>query len=768
MLVAILLCFIIAVLASRVVAIFGATVAAWVLALLPLGLFIKFITLIPLIARGGQAISTTPFWPAYGIDFTFYADGLSNLFALLISGIGILIVIYSGAYLAKRPDLGRFYRYLFFFMGSMLGLVLSDNLIMLFIFWELTTLSSFLLIGFDNHKAVARAAALQGLLVTALGGLALLAGFLLIRWCSGTFLFSQMLHTFSLQFNPFYLAIVILVLIGAFTKSAQFPSHFWLPNAMAAPTPVSAYLHSATMVQAGVYLVARMTPILGHTQLWFWLLTTFGSLTMVVTAMLALRSDDMKRMLAYSTTMALGLLMFLLATDQPAMVQAAILFFFAHALYKAGLFLAVGNIDHAAGSRNLSEVSGLGRALPWTLLGMAICAASMAGLPPLVGFISKEAVYEAKLAGGTGEEILIFIVILTNVIFAVISGLVIFKPFCGQRRVKQQPHEAPRGQWLAVMVLALASLAFGLLPYSIDGRIITPAVQAVVSRAKGVELSLWHGVGIELLLTIVTLVIAVVVYFLYGRISRILRWFARYDRFGAEAGYDLVLKIIEQVAQLSHWLQSGYLSRYIAITLLAPALTVIVLLIYLQHWPIAHFVPHGLSWFDWLVAALVFAAALAVTITRHYIAAITYLSMVGIGSTLIFLRYGAPDVAMTQILVDTLTIIIVVLALYRLPRLPQMFEIPRWVAWRNGVIAIVVGLLVTLLMLAVITVPFSRFITLFYGRNAYVLAHGRNIVNVILVDFRAFDTLGEILVVALSAIGVYGLLKSRQLRKRRH
>ena len=593
MLIAILLCFVAALLASRVVAVLGSA-AGWVLALLPLGLFIKFISFVPIIAQGGQIVSTTPFWPAFGVNFDFYVDGLSNLFALLITGIGVLIVIYSGYYLAGNKGLGRFYRYLFFFMGSMLGIVITDNLILLFVFWELTTLSSFLLIGFQSDQVVARAAAQQGLLVTALGGLALLAGFLLIQWVSHTFLLSQLLHFNGpiFQQHTFYFAIVILILLGALTKSAQFPFHFWLPNAMAAPTPVSAYLHSATMVQAGIYLVARMTPILGHTSLWFGLLTTFGSLTMVVTGILALRSDDMKRLLAYSTTMALGLLIFLLASDKTKMVQAAILFFFAHALYKAGLFLAVGNIDHAAGSRNLSEVSGLGRALPWTLFGMVICAASMAGLPPLVGFISKEAIYGAKLLGGSLEQLLILVAIFTNILFALIAALVVFKPFCGRYQGKRPLREAPFGQWLAIIVLALASLVFGLLPYSIDGRIITPAVRAVVP-SNGVQLSLWHGISVELILTFITLAIAAILYFIYRPLYHWVKRLARWDKLGAESIYNLSLLGLQRFALISNGLQSGYLPRYIAITLLVPAIVVITALITLNHWTIDDFVPQG-------------------------------------------------------------------------------------------------------------------------------------------------------------------------------
>lgn len=734
---------------------------------MPLALFIYFIRFVPAIQHHHTFYSSLNWLPALGIQLSFYLDGLSNLFALLISGIGIFIVLYSGTYLRGNPQLGRFYAYLFFFMGAMLGVVLADNLMSLFIFWELTSLSSFLLISFDHQRKAARRAALQGLLVTVAGGLALLTGFILLKIVGHSFNLTHLTQTFSngLARHHWYTLITLLILIGAATKSAQFPFHFWLPNAMQAPTPVSAYLHSATMVQAGVYLIARFTPLLGHTQLWFTMLVMFGSFTMLCTLILALQSSDIKRMLAYSTTMALGMLFFLLASDDSLIINAAMLFFFAHALYKAGLFLAAGNIDHATGTRDLYKLGGLYRYMPITLIGTLLCAASMAGLPPLLGFISKELIYEAKLNLGWEKSMLLLIALLCNIVFVIIAIMIVIKPFFSRQIEKfpYKPHEQSWQQWLGLLVLAGGSLFLGLFPRLIDNELVYPATFVVTGKTINSNLSLWHGITPAFLLSVITLLCGIGLFMGHKKIYMILQTIRAWS---IEKTVDRCCQGFVYFANfVTVKIQSGYLSRYLATILAFIAISVGVILFQHHNYPIKQIIPRTAHWFDWLLILLLLISATAIALSKDYLTNITLLSVIGICTSLIFLIYGAPDVAITQLLVDILTIVIIVLALYRLPRLPKIQHVRKTTLLRNATIATISGLVISILLLAATSVPFNRQVTTYYVDHAYVLAHGRNIVNVILVDFRSLDTLGEILVVALAGLGVYGLLKTKPGRR---
>jgi multicomponent Na+:H+ antiporter subunit A len=758
-----LLCFLLAIACpwiGRIKAAGWQSSLGWILAVLPFGLFLRFLFLIPTISH--HPLTQSYAWlPQLGVQLSFYVDGLSNLFAIAITGIGTLVVIYSGAYLKNHPQIGRFYAYLFFFMGSMLGIVVSDNLIALFVFWELTTISSFLLISFNHEKVSARNAALQGLLVTASGGLVMLVGFIALGLVGHSLNISLLSRTDLLQSHAAYVVIVLLILIGAFTKSAQFPFHFWLPNAMEAPTPVSAYLHSATMVQAGVYLVARLTPALGHTPLWYSLLTLFGGATMLIGSVLALRATDIKQLLAYSTIASLGLLFFLLASGKPAYVNAAMLFFFAHALYKAGLFLSAGNIDHATGTRDIRKLGGLLKPLPLTFIAVLVCAASMAGLPPLLGFVSKEIIYEAKLnQAHVLELILLAVAIITNITFATLSAILVFKPFFGkQKEYSHQPHEIGIGSYVPVLCLAGLSLLFGIMPYAIDSRLIYPAVNSIVTLGNTARLALWHGVTPSFVISVVSLIIAAVIYLNYRRVFACLKRLTFIDKIGPEKLFAQKLNIIKTIAKLlTKTVQSGYSTRYLAIILSFTTLMLAATLLWLPNWHIAHIIPQHAAWFDWFLVALIVCSSLAILLGISHLAAIVCLGVIGLGVTLIFLINGAPDVAMTQLLVDILTVVIFVLALYRLPKIPHAIGSTRSATVRNAIIAIVCGIVVTTLMLSVISTPFNNILSAYYGKHAFVSAHGRNIVNVILVDFRAMDTFGEILVVALAGLGVFSLL----------
>ena len=745
----------------------------WIVSLLPALLFALLLCQAPLIMHGDTIKTSIPWIPDFDVFFSFYLDGLSLLFALLITGIGTLIVIYSGTYLEKNPRLGRYYAYLFLFMGAMLGTVLSSNLITLFIFWELTSLSSYLLISFNNEAKPARRAAMQGLLITVAGGLAMLTGFLIIGATLKHFSIPWLLdHPLSSAINPFYSAIALLVLAGALTKSAQFPFHFWLPNAMEAPTPVSAYLHSATMVKLGIYLIARFTPILGHSALWTNTLLGFGSITMIVGAVLSLRATDLKLILAYSTIMALGLLVFLLASGTPELTEAAMAFLIAHALYKAGLFLSVGIIDKTTGTRELPQLGGLSSYLPITFVAVLLCAISMCGLPPVFGFISKEAIYTAKLGSSGPHALLIFAVILTNIVFVTIAFLVAVKPFCTKPSAsfKLQSFKLPGkifSLWSAPLLLGILGLLLGLHPWLVDGRIIAPAVSSVVSKPILTELHLWHGVSPALLLSASTFIFGILLYFAYKGVHHYLKNLKWIEHFSPESLYQASLRGLNKLASATAVvIQPGLLRTYTSTIFLVMGSLSCFTFYYFKHLPATSIIPHA-PWFGWIIAGIMFVAGLATILSAAYLAALAFLGVIGLGLTLIFLIYSAPDVAMAQLLVDVLTIVIVVLALYRLPSLPKHKHSPKKLFLFNLVISMLVGLTITLILLSILSTPLHLFVNNFYSKYSFSIAHGRNIVNVILVDFRAFDTLGEIIVVAIAGLGVYGLLKTPTRSRRK-
>jgi multicomponent Na+:H+ antiporter subunit A len=446
----------------------GAT--GWVLALPVLAVTTWFATLLPGIACGGVVMESRPWVPALGIDLAFRVDGWSLLFLLLIGGIGALILIYAAGYFQGHRQAGRFYAFILLFMGSMLGLVTADNLILLFIFWELTSFSSYLLIGFDHEKPESRATALQALLITGGGGLALLVGFLLIGQVSGSYSYSALLEQPDmLRDHALYLPILLLVLAGAFTKSAQVPFHFWLPGAMTAPTPVSAYLHSATMVTAGIYLLGRFSPLLGGTDAWHYLVTSVGAVTMLIGALMALVQTDLKRLLAYSTVSALGTLTLLLGIGTVLAVKAVAVFLIVHSLYKGALFMIAGAVDHETGTRDVRALGGLFKVMPITALAAGAAALSMSGFPPLLGFIGKELLYEANLAAPQAAVLITGAGVAANIIIVAVALMVGFLPFLGRPLLPLKAlHEPPLALWLGPLVLATLGLVAGLFPGLVD------------------------------------------------------------------------------------------------------------------------------------------------------------------------------------------------------------------------------------------------------------------------------------------------------------
>ena len=739
--------------------------AGWILALLPLAVFAYLAAQIPAVVAGETLQLALAWVPSLGIALSFQLDGLSLLFALLVSGIGALIVVYAGGYLAGHPQLGRFYAILLLFTAAMLGVVCAGDVITLFVFWELTSITSYLLIGFDHERPAARAAALQALLVTGGGGLALLAGVLLLGQVAGGYeLWRLNAAAAAIHASPLYLPILLLVLAGAFTKSAQVPFHFWLPAAMEAPTPVSAYLHSATMVKAGVYLVARLHPVLGGAAEWHYAITLAGAATMLTGAVLALAQRDLKRLLAYTTVSALGTLMLLLGLGTTLAAQAAMVFLVVHSLYKGALFMIAGGIDHETGTRDVTRLGGLRRAMP-LLAAAALCAGlSMAGLPPLLGFIGKELLYEAKLQAPQAAGWITGAGVLANVITVAVAAIVALRPFWGAPRPTPRPaHEPPPALLLGPLLLAGLGLLIGLFPAAL-GALIGAAASAVRGEPSPIHLALWHGLNPVLLLSVATVAAGAALYLLGGR-DRAARAAAALTPLAAATPTRLYEASLTGLFAVAGWqtrrLQSGRLSAYLSIVLTTLALAVGVAVLGDRGW-----------WSAWTltpvtvpevaVCGLMIAAALAAVRAVSRLGAIAALGAVGYGISLLFVFFGAPDLALTQFAIETLTVILFVLVIYRLP--PFARHSSTAVRGRDALVALAVGTVMGSLVLLATASPLRSQLAAFFASESLPAAHGRNVVNVILVDFRALDTLGEITVLAAAALGIWSLGRLRRAR----
>lgn len=736
--------------------------AGWLLATVPAGLFAYFLSQLHTVTERGPIRQEWVWLPSLDVPLSFYLDGLSLLFALLVTGIGTLIVVYAGGYMQGHDRFGRFFTQLFLFMGAMLGLVLADNVIVFFIFFELTSFASYLLIGFYRIDEDARVAARKALVVTGGGGLALLAGLLLLQQVTGTWAFSAMLDQgATVTAHPYYLGIFVLVALGAFTKSAQFPFHFWLPAAMAGPTPVSAYLHSATMVKAGVFLLARLLPVLGGTAVWMNTLAVVGGFTMLMSAWLALRYTDLKQILAYTTVMVLGLLTMLLGVGTGAAVKAAMVFTLVHALYKGALFMMAGNVDHETGTRDVRQLGGLRKEMPYTMAGGLLAGLSMAGLPPLFGFIGKEVTYEAAFHFGSAGYLIVAVALLSNA--ALLAGALVvgYKPFFGTREaaLTRTPHEAPLSMWLGPGVLAALGLLFGLVPGLVDHSLLQAATSGVLNETYEVHLALWHGINAPLLASLLTFALGFTLYFAWGRLhaSGFMRGLNRWLGQGPAHSFE---RMLYETAQLSNWvtreIQGGTFRHYL-FTIFATLIVITggaFVLDLDMTWP------EGLMsvrYYEAALAALIVMGALVAVRTRDRFVAILALGIGGYSIALIYLFFGAPDLAMTQIAIETLTVILLVIVLLNLPGIAG--QAPLWTRLRDAVVAVGVGGIMTTLMLAILNRPLDRYVSDYLAANSYTEAQGHNIVNVILVDFRALDTMGEITVLTMAALGVYVLMR---------
>ena len=725
-------------------------VTARILAVWPALLTAVLATELGSVLSTGSRIVDVAWAPSLGLSLSFNLDGLGLLFSLLITSVGTLVVLYASQYLAGHPHAGRFYASLFAFMGAMLGVALSDNILTLFIFWELTGFTSFLLIGFEHERDDARSAALQALIVTGAGGLALLAAGVLLFDVSGSTSLSVMAPGGSVAAHPFYPVIASLVLLAAFTKSAQVPFHFWLPNAMAAPTPVSAYLHSATMVKAGIYLVARMTPILGGTALWATAVTSVGVVTMVVGAYRSLQETDLKRILAYSTVSALGLLMMLLGIGSTEAIAAALVYLVAHAGYKGALFLIAGAIDHETGVRDITMLRGLRRAMPMTAVAGGIAALSMAGVPLTLGFIAKDGAYEALLHGGDWSRWLLILTVTSSMLLGAAGLLAGWLPFRGAP-LQPEAHEPGWQLWIPPLMLAAAGVLIGVAPSLLNAP-LSSAAASILNTPSTMTLAVWHGVTPALILSLLTLLGAGLTYAMRDAIRK---WAWR-PAHGTERIYTGSVAVLDATSRLiAPLLHSASLRSYVMVIV---ATTLAVGGAALVTAPrLSTFIPEtSVRIHEVLVVVVIIAGALGAAFAKSTMAAVLSLGVVGYGVATTFLIYGAPDLAMTQFSVETLTVLIYVLVFRHFRNLGALS--PPLVRLRDAFMAVGIGTFIGGLVLLVSRTETAPRLREYFAEFGPTLGHGRNIVNVILVDFRGFDTMGEITVLATAAIGVRALM----------
>ncbi|GGF51311.1 monovalent cation/H+ antiporter subunit A [Azorhizobium oxalatiphilum] len=735
------------------------------------------ILLYPATVAGGALVFEAAWLPSVGLNFTLRVDGLAWLFAFLVSGIGALVVLYARYYIASEDPAPRFFALLLAFMGAMMGVVLSGNLILLVFFWELTSLFSFFLIGYWHHNPGARDGAKMALTVTAAGGLCLFVGALLIGGIVGSYDLSVVLAAGdTIKASPLYLPALILVLLGAFTKSAQFPFHFWLPHAMAAPTPVSAYLHSATMVKAGVFLLARLWPVLAGTNEWFYLVVPAGLATLVLGAYLAIFQNDLKGLLAYSTISHLGLITLLLGLGSPLAAVAAVFHILNHAIFKASLFMAAGIIDHETGTRDLRKLSGLFRYMPFTGSLAMVAAAAMAGVPLLNGFLSKEMFFAEAVANHTGsllDDSLPYFATLAGIFSVAYSLRFIYGTFFGPAPtdLPRIPHEPPRWMRFPIELLVVICLLIGILPGWTVGPLLADAARAAVGAALPYySLAVWHGFTLPLLMSVIALAGGVVLYLslrpylAVGRDDPPLMQGVKGQRIFDNVMLTLSWKWARALEQM---LGTRRLQVQLRLVVGAAVLAGFLPLVFrgaasVGSKPVTPAEPAFiLLWAIGLACAL----GAAYQAKFHRLAALVLTGGAGLVTCVTFIWLSAPDLALTQLLVEIVTTVLILLGLRWLPKRiaseddlkPSGAVLAR--RFRDLVLAIMVGIGLSVFAYAVMTRPLPETVSRFFVERAYVEGGGTNIVNVILVDFRGFDTFGEITVLCVVALTVFAMLR---------
>ena len=740
--------------------------AAWLLALAPLAVFVHFLGFAGEVADGGVVTGGFKWVPSFNVSFSWLIDGLSLTFALLISGIGALIILYSGGYLKGHEQLGRFFSFMLLFMGAMLGVVISDSFLMLFVYWELTSITSFLLIGFDHTREASRRAALQALVVTGGGGLALLAGLLVIWNITGVSQVSLLLILGDeVRNSPFYLLALLLVLGGAFSKSAQFPLHFWLPNAMEAPTPVSAYLHSATMVKAGVYLLMRLNPVLGETVWWETILPVFGGTTLIVGTLLAIRQTDLKLMLAYTTVSSLGLLVMLTGFGSEHAIAAAVLYLVAHSLFKGALFMVAGLIDHEAGTRDVTRLGGLRKAMPITFAAAMAAAISMAGLPPFIGFLAKEEIYYALWAMNPWSLAFVAVAIVGNGLMFVIGFAVAIKPFFGPVvETPKHAHEGPVLLWLGPLTLGVTALVAALLSGLTHHFISSPMATAVAGEAEAVTISLIPHFGAPLMLSLVTIAFGIIAYRMVDRLRAGMVSLLAFIGWGPDRGFDqFIAGVVRISVAITRAIQPGRLDFYMTVTFVMIAIALIWPMAWYGEWPSMPVWPRDAQFHELVAIALVPIGLLAVIYASDRLTAIVSLGIQGFAVALIFLLFGAPDLSFTQFMVETLAVVILALVMTRL-KLTASDHRATGQKIGDMSVALACGGGFMLYLLSVTQQPFNTALSDFFSAYSKVVAHGTNVVNVIIVDFRGTDTLGEIAVVMVTGLAILALIRIRTPR----
>lgn len=733
------------------------TIAACSVTTLSLALLL---TNIAAIGRSEVPQATWPWVPQIDLNASFFVDGLGLLFAVMILAIGLLVTVYARFYMGHKEAIGRFFAYLLLFQGAMVGVVLSNNIILLMVFWELTSLSSFLLIGFKSATKEGRQGARMALTVTAGGGLALLAGLLMLGQVAGSFELTGILKEGDkIRSSPYYVPIVLLVLVGCFTKSAQFPFHFWLPQAMSAPTPVSAYLHSATMVKAGIFLMLRLWPVLAGTQTWFYVVAGTGLVTMLLAAIIALFRDDLKSILAYSTISHLGIMTMLIGLGSEMAVVACVFHVINHAMFKAALFMNAGIVDYETGTRDITRLGGLVSVMPISAVTAIFAAASMAGLPPMNGFLSKEMMLEEVVHAPEilSPWLLPGLVMLGSAFSVAYSLRFLFFIYFGPVRddYPLKPRDPVVGLWIPPALLVALCILIGLFPEAWAGSIVRVASDAALqSKSPKFYLSLWHGWTLALGISALAIFLGAIAVLLYAPIR--FCW-GKLLLPNAKDLFDLSMDSCVWFARVTtEWCYNGSLQR----KLFMFVLTAFALGLFAfggssyerggrELLPINPVMFVG--WFLVIVACFV-----VVWKHRSRLIALLTINIIGLVSSMAFVYLSAPDLALTQIAVEVVTLILMLLALYFLPKVVTR-EKSSWRRYRDVGLSLAVGASVGFLCWAMMTHEFQS-ISSYYIQQSKPLGGGANVVNVILVDFRGFDTFGEITVIGIAAMAIYAML----------
>ncbi|CCU60200.1 Na+/H+ antiporter subunit A [Bacillus subtilis] len=761
----------------------------WFVLILPVLLFIYFLPMIRMTQSGETLRSVLEWIPSLGINFTVYIDGLGLLFALLITGIGSLVTLYSIFYLSKEKEqLGPFYVYLLMFMGAMLGVVLVDNVMVLYMFWELTSLSSFLLIGYWYKREKSRYGAAKSLLITVSGGLCMLGGFILLYLITDSFSIREMVHQVQLiAGHELFIPAMILILLGAFTKSAQFPFYIWLPDAMEAPTPVSAYLHSATMVKAGIYVIARFSPIFAFSAQWFWIVSLVGLFTMVWGSFHAVKQTDLKSILAFSTVSQLGMIISMLGVSAAALhyghteyytvaAMAAIFHLINHATFKGSLFMAVGIIDHETGTRDIRKLGGLMAIMPITFTISLIGTFSMAGLPPFNGFLSKEMFFTSMLRVTHFD---LFNVQTWGVLFPLFAWIgsvftfiysmkLLFKTFRGNyqsEQLEKPAHEAPVGMLVPPVILVALAVSLFFFPNILSYSLIEPAMNSIYPTLLAghekfhVHISQWHGVTTELLMTAGIVVIGTIGYLSLNKWKGIYKLFP--SKLTLNRLYDKLLTLMEKG---SYRVTKQYMTGFLRDYLLYIFAGFIILI------GGAFAIKGGFSFktegmakigvYEIILTLVMISATVATVFARSRLTAIIALGVVGYTLALFFVIFRAPDLALTQLVIETISVALFLLCFYHLPKL-RLKTKTRTFRMTNFIISLGVGIIVTLLGIASSSQRTKDSIASFFVKHSHDLGGGDNVVNVILVDFRGFDTMFEITVLTIAALGIYSMIKTK-------